>query len=104
MLKTNKDKFLDAMLLIYCTAKKECHYTPTRFLELIEDHGAVATAKLLVNDSKSSAGFITLWDIKRLDLTVEALIIKEEWRDLFTPEDLKNAKTKLKQYGFEFNN
>jgi len=37
----------------------------------------------------------------RLDLTVEAIILKDPYNQLFCPEILEKARTRLQQMGYE---
>ena len=60
------------MTVIYETAKRELGYNATRFLQMISEHGGLATARQLLWSDKPSDGFTTLWSHHRLDLTVEA--------------------------------
>lgn len=59
---------------------------------LLWDRG-IATAKYLINSPKPSTGYTALFQLGRLDLTVEALVIEElRWHSLFTPEELARAR------------
>ena len=80
-------RFEQEMLNIYTTAKKECGYNATRFLQMIGDNGGLVAAKQLISKESGTEGFTTLWMCHRLDLSVEAHVLKPEYRDLFTDED-----------------
>ncbi|QQB88865.1 hypothetical protein [Brevundimonas diminuta] len=45
-----------------------------------------------------------MWEEKRLDLSVEALILQPEWQDLFNEDDKKAARRRLQQYGYRVSN
>ena len=47
-----------------------------------------------------SEGYVALWERKRLDLTVEALILADEWLPLFGEPEREIARTRLAQYGY----
>ncbi|QKE84383.1 hypothetical protein [Arthrobacter sp. NEB 688] len=47
-----------------------------------------------------SSGFSVLWEKGRLDLTAEALIIRGEFVDLFSEDDIKRAAQRLAYHGF----
>lgn len=81
-------------------ASSKVGYRPTEFLRMIERDGALPTAKHLILSSTPSSGFTKLWELKRLDLTVEALALREPWRGLFSVAELERAERRLKQYGF----
>jgi len=99
--KTLKLKFNSEMLNIYKLAERECNYNATRYLQMIYEHGGLMTARILLHSNKISNRYIALWDCNRLDLTVEALVIKMEWRELFTFEEINIANKRLKDYGYD---
>ena len=88
-----------AMIELYHEAKKE-GYTPTYYLRMISEIGPLATAKHLINSDSPSEGFARLYELGRLDLSVEALALQPEWRDLFTTEERKKARVRLSEHGF----
>lgn len=87
--------FEEAMRNIYRESTKFGYY-PNRFLQMIEERGALETARHLLHSPHLSDGFITLWEKKRLDLSVEALVSDSKWRSLFSKEDLETAVNRLK--------
>jgi hypothetical protein len=93
-------RFHRAMVSIYETAKRELGYNATRFLQMISEQGGLATARQLLWDDKPSDGFTTLWERKRLDLTVEAHVIAPEFAPLFTEADHERAINRLREYGW----
>jgi hypothetical protein len=96
-----EDEFHDAMLAIYVTAKREAGYNATRFLGMLNDHGGVKTARLLLDAPTVSDGYTALWERQRLDLTVEAVILENErFHSLFSKEQLKTCQARLNQYGY----
>ncbi|MGE0502053.1 MAG: hypothetical protein AB7I79_15295 [Rhizobiaceae bacterium] len=95
------DRFDHAMFEIYARAKAEAKYTATVFLGMLQRQGGLMTAKQLINASRPSDGYTSLYERGRLDLTVEAVVIENtEWHDLFTTEELDRARKRLKQYGY----
>lgn len=82
-------------------AKKECNYNATRFLQMFHEQGAISTARQLIMSPNLSRGFISMWERKRLDLTIEALIIREPWRQLFTCAEVEIATKRLEQSGYK---
>ncbi|MBD5095314.1 MAG: hypothetical protein HDT26_13780 [Subdoligranulum sp.] len=73
-------------------AKKECKYNPTRFNQMLTAYGAAETAKRLIANARRtgtvSEGFTTLYLCGRLDLTVEDSVCKNEYRSLFSPDEI----------------
>ena len=94
-------QFDDAMMDIYKKANSEANYTASRFLQMLTEHRGLETARLLLHSTNVSEGYTALWEKKRLDLTVEALIQDRKWHQLFTTEELQIATNRLKEYGFE---
>lgn len=89
----------------YIQTYKECkrfHYSPTRFLEMISgQEDVVSVTKRLIHKEGGTAGFAILHDNKRMDLSVEKIILEPRYRILFTEEDLKAAYNRLKEYNYE---
>lgn len=82
-----EDKFHNDMVSIYKTAKKELGYNASRFIQLVSEKGGVQAAKQLIMKEGGTDGFTTLWQHHRLDLSVEAYVIKDEYKDLFSDEE-----------------
>ena len=76
-------RFDEAMMDVYRRALKECDYKATRFLHMLHEHRGLETARILLRASGVSEGYVALWERKSLDLTVEELILADEWRPLF---------------------
>jgi hypothetical protein len=89
-----------AMTEIYRRAKAEAGYNATLFLRMLSDHGPVDTAHRLINSSQPSDGFTHLWERGRLDLTVEAHVLRPEFDVLFTDEERDACRARLSDYGF----
>jgi hypothetical protein len=57
---------------------------------------------MLINSAHVSEGYTALWERKRLDLTVEAMILdNEKYQSLFTENELAICRKRLKQYDFK---
>ena len=94
-------KFNEEMVRIYKNAKTECNYNAIRFLQMLSEYGGLKTAKILLKIKKIPDGFIELWNCKRLDLSVEALVLKVEYENLFNKAEKEEAIKRLKEYGYE---
>lgn len=57
----------------------EIGYNASPFIETVEREGAVSAAKKLVNSPAPSEGFTKLWELRRLDISVEALVLRREF-------------------------
>lgn len=89
----------------FLRATRQCialGYHPTGFLQMLDKHGAIATSIRLVMGHHE--GFERLWKLKRLDLSVEAIIMKQPFCTLFTPDILERAHEKLREVGYVMNN
>ncbi len=96
-----EQQFHEAMIQLYKDALRECKLNGIYFLQLVTNKGGLATAQYLITTDKPSDGFTRLWELGRLDLTVEALALNPIYRDLFTEDELIQAKERLQQYGYE---
>ena len=94
-------EFDDAMHNIYHRALKEAGYKASIFLNMLFAHRGLETARRLLHSPNISDGYTALWERKRLDLTVEALIHdNKKWHPLFTPEELAICRRRLQQYEY----
>ena len=90
-------EFLNAVNI----CKNQYGYNPTRFLQMLEKYGPVDTAVSLVMDPKLHDGFTKMWEFKRLDLTVEAIIRRSPYNQLFSYEVIERARKKLERLGYK---
>jgi hypothetical protein len=95
-----EQQFTRQLLRLHELAKESCNYNATRSLRMIYELGGVATARELVLSSELSQGFTAMWECGRLDLTIEATILQEPWRQLFTEDVLSAAQRKLQEVGY----
>jgi hypothetical protein len=87
-------QFHQAMLETYQEAA-QVGYRPTRFLQMVNELGGVATARFILAQEHAGDGFTTLWEKQRLDLAVEALVLKPAFAALFSPEERARARARL---------
>ena len=57
-------------------------------------------ARRILSGHRESDGFVQLASKKRLDLTLEALAVKQPYTGLFTDEEANNALTRLLEAGY----
>jgi hypothetical protein len=88
------------MIDLYKDAKA-IGYNAVRFLRMVNEHGGVSTARLLLGTSSVSEGYTALWERGRLDLTVEAVILEPRWSQLFSDEQRSVAIDRLQDYGYQ---
>lgn len=70
-------------------------YHATDFLRMLREHGGLDTAHRLLSSATISYGFTQLWLMGRLDLTVEALVLRPEYAPLFSDAELTTARQRL---------
>ncbi len=87
-------QFHQEMLRIYDEASALGYY-PIRFLQMVEEHGGVEAARRLLAGDELPNGFVRLFELGRLDLTVESLVLREPWRGLFQDHELEAAERRL---------
>lgn len=93
-------QFDKAMFGIYHRARQQCDYNAVRFLQMLSDKGGLATTKHLLVSGAPQEGFVHLWECGCLDLTVEALVLQDRFRALFTKEELAEAHRRLEDLGY----
>lgn len=98
---TLEQQFNQDMKNIYVTAKKDLKYNAARFLQLLSQKGGVAAAKQLIAKDGGTYGFEILWEAGRLDLSIEALVLRPEYGVLFTDEERALCAKRLKDHGYE---
>lgn len=89
----------DALLDVARRAKSEAGYNPTLFIQMLSERGGLGTARSLLAAPGTSDGFAALWERGRLDLTVEAVVLQPEFRDLFSRQELDVARRRLGDHG-----
>lgn len=101
MSKTLKEEFHRAMLSIDATAGKY-GYHPSYFLRMVHELGGLRAAKQLLSADNPQSGLAKLWELELLDNSMEALVIQERWKDLFSEEELQEARKRLQDFGYTF--
>jgi hypothetical protein len=81
--------------------KREIGYNPTRFVQMVGQLGGVEAARHLLRGRDASDGFTTLWEHKRLGLSVEAFALLPWYRSLFTDQELATAERRLVEHRFD---
>jgi 5-methylcytosine-specific restriction enzyme A len=97
-------EFTRAMFDIYEQARKlRPPYTPTAFRSMVAEHGGKGAADRLLEGSTPSSGFgeLLLRGQDALRLSVEYLVLTEPWRQMFSPDQLEVARSRLREVGCE---
>ncbi len=78
---------------------KRLGYDPHEFLRMLSEHGPRETARRLVPDGSLNRlpyGFTRLWELGRLDLTLEAFIHDNpQFHPLFDRDTIANCEARL---------
>ena len=81
-------------------AEKEYGCKMTRFLKTIERFGIVRTAQEIFRKGRTSDCFNKLAEVGHLELTMEATIVKGEYAELFTDEQVNYCYELLCEKGY----
>lgn len=93
-------KFNADMQEIYIRAKKELKYNANRFMQLVVEKGGLQAAKQLIAKEGGTYGFEVLWENNRLDLSVEAHVLKPEYSTLFSDEEKEICRNRLIEFRY----
>ncbi len=96
-----QQRFDDAFLDAYRRALNEAKYDAKRVLHMFHEIGGLRTAQVLLATERVTEGYIAMWERGRLDLTIEALVLKPAWHPLFTDEERESARNRLKKYNYD---
>jgi hypothetical protein len=99
-LATIEEQFHKAMLNLYHETYNAIRYRATQFYRMVNENGGVETAHRLIA-KESTEGFTKLWEEGRLDLSVEALVLKPEFASLFNEAERKKARERLAEYRYK---
>jgi hypothetical protein len=105
-------RFHDAMLDVFrlageATRKERSDgtyqrgYWATYFLRGVRNHGGLAYAHQLLQADGTTDGFRRLTEEGRLDLTMEALVLRGEFRPLFSQHEIQVASSRLARAGYQ---
>ena len=93
-----EEQFRHAMIGVADFANQ--HHFGIRFRKMIKEHGAVEAAKRLLATQEIQTGLMRLWEMKSLSKSMEALVIQERFRPLFTEEEIAEARRRLDELGY----
>lgn len=93
-----EEEFHQAMIDIYTDALKECNFRAKGFLSMVIEMQGLKAAKKLLSSEDIQSGLYELFECRRLDLTVEALVAEGEYRDLFEHHELAEAERRLELF------
>jgi hypothetical protein len=86
----------EEMIAIYKNVGRETGYWAKRYLQRVRRVGGLQAAQdWLKPKSSPTSGLQKLVEINRLDLSVEALVLRQPWSSLFSGEELQLAQRRL---------
>ena len=98
---TELEKKLQQEVIKNCkVAEKEYGCKMIRFLQIIERFGIVRTAQEIFKKGRTSDCFNKLAEAGHLELTMEAIIVKGEYAELFTDEQVNYCYKLLCENGY----
>lgn len=77
-------------------------YKPTRFKAMLEEYGGFDAVNRILANGKPSDGFTRLWELNRIDLSCEAIIVETKWRRFFDPLLVAGAEKLLRGSRYSF--
>lgn len=102
MNKTILQSFEVAMWDLPATIKRETGYRASELIRMLAEREPLAVARQLI--TRTTTGFTAMWMRGRLDLAVEALVVAEPFRSLFTEEEVAIAQERLASTGYNVAN
>lgn len=91
-----ESEFHEEMVSIYRKSGKATGYWPNRFLQKVKRVGGLQSAREWLSPGTDlSPGLQRLAKEKRIDLSMEALVLTEPWTQLFTEDEIKQARRRL---------
>ena len=90
-----QDKLTEALVDGYQRPGKEVGYWGRRFLQSLRKNGGLATAKRMLRPRNVAQRkrLDALLNANRPDLTFEAIILRDQFRSLFTADELRSRRT-----------
>jgi 5-methylcytosine-specific restriction protein A len=89
-------KFNKEMEDLYRVVGKATGYWANYYLRSVRNLGGLAHAKKALSKRDTSQdGFLKLIEVGRPDLSMEASVVKDEFKDLFTKEEIQEAERRL---------
>ena len=91
-----ENEFHEAMLDIYSKVKSEAGYDAQGLLQMVKEHGGLEAARKVIKSKTEPKGYTALRKKGRLDLTVEAMVLKtKKYHPLFSADELKTCAKRL---------
>ena len=89
------EKFHEDLINLYTSAVKSCDCQPISLSSVVAQGGVIA-AKNYLRSNTVRSGLFPLSEYGRIDLSVESLVLRDEYRSLFEADELQEAEKRLK--------
>jgi len=70
-------------------------YTPKTLIKMCGTHGYYKASQILISKPIDTAGYLKLKEKDSLGLSIESLVIKDEFKPLFSEGEIKICKGRL---------
>jgi len=94
-----EDELTEELRGTYDAARKR-GYVATYFLQMLEELKGKETAKRLLAKSEPQTGLFELWKLNLLYESMEAVILQDKFKSLFTEEERTEAHRRLEELGY----
>lgn len=81
-------------------AAKKRGYIPSYFIRMLAEYGGVETARRLLASDEPQEGLFKLYELGLLHDSMEAVVLCEQFKPLFTEKELAQAYKRLDDLGF----
>lgn len=92
---TVEEQLHEELLSLFRRTGQATGYWPNYFWRAVRDKGGLAVAKKLLEPGDVSSGFEKLIEARRVDLSVEAIALTPPFDQLFSSEELAEARRRL---------
>jgi 5-methylcytosine-specific restriction protein A len=96
MPETLEERFHRRLESSYWEVGKATSYWASRFLQKVRRVGGLQAAREWLDSKKdSAAGLDRVVSVGRPELSLEGMVLEDEWKELFTPEERRIARERL---------
>lgn len=81
-------------------AAEEKNYYPKIFTRMLNEHGGLETARRLLVTGKPQYGLFELQKRGLLEQSMEAVVLQDRFKSLFSDEELTEARMRLEDMGY----
>ena len=79
---------------------RKAGYNPHYFDQMLQEHGGVETARRLIAKKEPQTGLFELYHLGLLETSMEAVMLQEKFRPLFSEEELAEAHKRLDELNY----